>query len=145
LGLHDLDAAKETLQRWRSTIGTASVRADEFDGDIAREEHRYEAALSAWAKVVQSQPNNRRVKQKFAFLHQTLQHWAEADAAWGDALKLKETSTARLNRALCRRHLHRWNEAFDDYQHAQQLGPDDPAVRQWSKVFDGLQRYKEQM
>ena len=145
MGLHDLEGAKQTLQRWRTTIPTASVRADEFDGDIAREERRYEASLSSWTKVLQSQPNNRRVRQKMAAVQQTLQHWVEAVAAWSEVVKLKDTATARLNRAICWRHLHQWKEAFDDYQHAQQYGPDDPEVRQWSRVFDGLQRYKEQI
>jgi tetratricopeptide (TPR) repeat protein len=145
LGLHDLEGARETLQRWRSAVPSPSIRAEEFQGDIAREERDYSAALAAWEKVVRAQPNNRRVHQKVGLLHQTMGHWAKAEATWDTAIKLKETAAALLNRAICRRHLHHWNEAFDDYQHAQQLGPDDPEVRRWSKVFDGLQQYKEQI
>jgi tetratricopeptide (TPR) repeat protein len=145
IGLHDLDGAKQSLQRWRSVIPSTSIRADEFQGDIAREEHDYQTALSNWEKVVGSQPNNHRVRQKVALLHQTLERWIEADSDWGNTLNLKESLTARLNRAICRRRLHRWNDAFDDYARAQKLGPDDPEVRRWSKVFDGLQKYKEQI
>jgi len=145
MGLHDLDGAKDTLQRWRTAVKSPPPRLDEFQGDIAREERDYSNALSAYGKVVQAQPNNRRVRQKVAALQQTLQHWAEADTAWGEALKLKDNATARINRAVCRRRLHRWTEAFEDFNHAEQLGHDDPEVRRWSKVFDGLQRYREQI
>jgi len=145
MGLHDLDGAKDTLQRWRSTVKSPSLRADEFQGDIAREERDHSTALSAYEKAGQAQPNNRRVRQKVAALHQTLQQWEQADAAWSEALKLKDNATARINRAICRRRLHHWKEAFEDFSHAQQLGRDDPEVRRWSKVFDGLQRYREQI
>ena len=145
LGLHDIEAAKESLQRWHNAIPSGSVRADEFAGDIAWEEHNYPTALSTWQKVGQSQPNNHRVREKVAMLQQTLQHWTEADSVWGSVLAQKETATARLNRAVCRRHLHHWNEAFEDFNRAQKLGADDPEVRRWSKVFDGLQKYKEQI
>ena len=145
LGLHDLDGAKQSLQRWRSAIRSPSVRADEFEGDIDREEHNYQPALSAWQKVAQSQPNNHRVRQKLALLQQTLEHWTEADSAWGSVLALKETATAHLNRAVCRRRLHRWDEAFEDFERARKMSPDDPEVRRWAKVFDGLQKNKEQL
>jgi tetratricopeptide (TPR) repeat protein len=145
LGLHDLDGARESLQHWRAAIPSPSIRAEEFHGDIVREEHDYPAALAAWDKVLQAQPNNRRVREKVASLHQTMGHWTDAEAAWDAAIKQKETVTARLNRAVCRRRLHHWDAAFDDFQHAQQLGADDPEVRRWSKVFDGLQQYKEQI
>jgi|1185.fasta_scaffold03754_2 tetratricopeptide (TPR) repeat protein len=145
LGLHDLEGARESLQRWHTTIPSPSIRAEEFHGDIAHEEHDYPAALATWDKVLQAQPNNRRVRQKVALLHQTMGHWADAETAWDAAIKLKETVTERLNRALCRRRLHHWDAAFEDFQHAQQLGADDPEVRRWSKVFDGLQQYKEQI
>jgi len=36
MGLHDLDGAKDTLQRWRSAVKSPSLRLDEFQGDIAR-------------------------------------------------------------------------------------------------------------
>ena len=145
LGLHDLEGARQSLQRWRSAIHSPSVRADELEGDVAREEHNYPAALSSWQKVVQSQPNNHRVRQKLALLQQMLQHWTDADAAWGSALALKETATAHLNRAVCRRRLHQWNEAFEDFELARKLGADDPEVRRWSKLFDGLEKYKEDL
>src|SRR3954466_5218287 len=51
LGLQDLDGAKQTLQRWRSALPSASIRAEEFQGDVAREERNYQVALSTWQKV----------------------------------------------------------------------------------------------
>jgi tetratricopeptide (TPR) repeat protein len=101
--------------------------------------------LSSWEEVVRVQPNNIRVRQKLALLHQTLQHWAEADASWGKLIESKESVTGRVNRAVCRRRLRQWNDAFTDFQRAVQLAPDDPDVRHWSKVFDGLQKNKEQI
>src|SRR5215212_2435111 len=145
IGLQDFDGAKQSLQRWRTAVPKPSVRASEFEGDIARDERDYSTAFAAWDKVIQGQPNNRRVVEKSAVLHQSLQHWADAEKAWDAAIRLKETTSARLNRAVCRRRLHRWNEAFDDFEHAQRLGADDPEVRRWSKVFDGLQKYKQQI
>lgn len=145
LGLHDLDGAKQSLQRWRTTISPPSPRAEEFQGDIDREEHNYQAALTAWDKVAHAQPNNARVRSKLAALQQTLGHWPEAEAGWSATIQLKESAPARVNRALCRRHLHRWEEAFDDFNRAQKLSADDPDVRHWSKTFDGLQKYREQL
>ncbi|HJT82194.1 MAG TPA: tetratricopeptide repeat protein [Chthoniobacterales bacterium] len=145
LGLHDLEGAKQSLERWRTAVPKHSIRLEEFQGDIARDEKNHPAALAAWEKVIQTQPNNIRVRKKIAMLHQSLQHWAEAEAAWNEAMKLKETSAERLNRAICRRRLHRWNEAFEDYRRAVELGPDDPEVHRWSKVFDGLQTNKQQL
>ena len=145
LGLHDLEGAKQSLERWRSTIPKHSIRVEEFQGDIAREEKNHSTALSAWQKVIQQQPNNRRVRRKIAMFHQSLQQWGDAEVAWNEAMKLKETATERLNRAICRRRLHRWNEAFEDYRRATELGPDDPEVHRWSKVFEGLQGYKDQL
>ncbi|HEY4283330.1 MAG TPA: tetratricopeptide repeat protein, partial [Chthoniobacterales bacterium] len=145
MGLHDLDGAKDSLQRWRRAISSPSSRAAEFQGDLAKEEHDYPAALSVWSTIVQTEPNNSRVRQKIAFLQQTLGHWSDAETEWAKALGLKETVTARLNRAVCLRRLHRWDEAFADYQRAVQLGKDDPEVRRWSTVFAGLQKNKQQI
>jgi tetratricopeptide (TPR) repeat protein len=145
VGLHDMDGARESLQRWGGTIAKPSIRAEEFKGDIAGEEHNYQAALSSWKEVVRVQPNNIRARQKLALLDQTLQHWADADGGWGKVIELKDSGTARINRAVCRRRLRRWNDAFTDFQQAVQLSPDDPDVRRWSKVFDGLQKNKDQI
>src|ERR1700760_2612629 len=43
LGLHDLEGAKKPVQRWRSIIPSSSIRADEFEGDLSWEEHKYQA------------------------------------------------------------------------------------------------------
>jgi tetratricopeptide (TPR) repeat protein len=145
LGLHDLEGAKQSLQRWRTTVPAPSIRADEFQGDIARDEHDYAAAQASWNKVASAQPNNHRIWEKLALLAQTQQRWAEAEATWGTALQLRQTATARLNRAICRRHLRHWNEAFEDFEAARKLGPDDPEVRRWSRAFEALQRARDQI
>ena len=45
---------------------------------------------------------------------------------------------ARVYRALCRRHLHRWQDAFADLKRAQELAPDDPEVQRVSKLFEQM-------
>ncbi|MEY2438921.1 MAG: hypothetical protein QOI34_306 [Verrucomicrobiota bacterium] len=139
IGLHDLEAAKQSLLEWRKAIASPSPRWNEYEGDIAREEHDFPTALSAWQKVVDVQPKNHRVLEKIALLHQTQQRWTDADRAWNTTLQIKETAGARINRAVCLRRLHQWKDALDDLHRARQLSADDPDVRRWSKLFQGLE------
>src|SRR3954469_23755737 len=97
LGLHDLEGAKDTLRKWRAAIPTPSPRANEFEGDIAREERNSQLALDAWNKAVQAQPNNVRVRSKLAALQQSLGRWAEAETTWGNVIQLKDSATSRVN------------------------------------------------
>ena len=145
LGLHDTDGARQTLSQWRKTVASPNARADEFEGDIFREEHNFAGALLAWQKVAEAEPKNRRVRDKIAMLQQNERHWNDAEAAWTDSLEIKESATARVNRAVCRRRLHKWPAAFDDLHRAQQLTPEDPDVRRWTKIFEGLSKFIEQI
>jgi tetratricopeptide (TPR) repeat protein len=145
VGLHDLEGARQSLGEWRKTVKSPSLKAEDYEGDIAREGHQFAAALTAWQKVIQSQPKNRRVREKIALLQQSQNHWSEADSTWSEALQMKDSATARINRAVCRRRLHRWPEAFDDLHRAQQLNPDDPDVRRWSRLFAGLGKFLDQI
>ena len=143
--LHDLEGAKQSLADWRRAVEAPSARRTEFEGDIAREEQQSSAALSAWQKVVEMQPDNHRVREKIARLYQAQKEWKKADAAWTAAIQIKDDPISRINRAVCRRRLHRWKEAFEDLHRARQLGPDDPQVRRWSRLFNGLARYLDQI
>jgi tetratricopeptide (TPR) repeat protein len=145
LGLHDLDGAKDSLRQWRAAVASPSLRFDEFQGDIAREERDSTGAFAAWQRVTQAQPKNLRVRQKIALLKQNQSQWSDADTEWSRVLESKDSAAGRINRALCRRHLHRWKDVFDDFHRAQQLSADDPEVHRWSKIFEGLEKYAEQI
>lgn len=145
IGLHDLDGAKETLADWRRKVQPAPPKIDEYEGDIAHETRNFPEALAAWRKAAAAQPRRHRVFEKIATLVQGQEHRSEAIAAWTDALKAKDTALARINRAVCQRRLHHWNEAFDDLHHAQKLGPDEPDVQRWSKVFESVGKFLNQI
>ena len=143
--LHDLTGAKQSLAEWRQAISSPSPQIDEYEGDVACEEQRFPDAFAAWEKIVGQQPANRSILEKIALLHQRLQHWTQADAAWSAAIEIGDDSTARINRAVCGRRLHHWKEAFEDLRRASELGPDDPLVRRWSRLFQELSKYVDQI
>ncbi len=145
IGLHDFDGARQTLTDWRQTVRPLSARPDELQGDVAREESNFTGALQAWKKALATQPKNRRVLEKIALVEQREQHWPEAIAAWTGALQAHDNATARINRAACYRRLRQWNEAFEDLHHAQKLAPDDPDVQRWSRVFERVSKFVDQI
>ena len=54
---------------------------------------------------------------------------------------MQENAIARTNRALCRRRLHRWHDAFEDLEKARALAPDDPEVQRGAKLFDRIEKF----
>ncbi len=145
MALHDFEGAKQTLADWRETVKPAPMRTEEFEGDIAYEEHDLPRALEAWKKAAAARPKNGRASEKIAALEQSKQHWNEAAAAWTDALKAKDNAVARINRAVCLRRLRNWDEAFRDLHHAQKLGPEEPDVQRWSKTFENLGKFLDEI
>jgi tetratricopeptide (TPR) repeat protein len=145
IGLHDFDGARRTLADWRQTVRPLSARPDKFQGDIALEEGDFAGALQAWGKTLAAQPKNRRLAEKIASLEQRAQRWPEAVAMWTRALQVHDNATARINRAVCYRRLRQWNEAFDDLHHAQKLAPDDPDVQRWSRLFENVSKFVDQI
>ena len=97
--------------------------------------------FQAWGKVVTAEPKNTRVLEKIARLEKTQQHWAAENDAWTAHLAVQENAMARINRALCRRRLHRWQEAFEDLQKAQALAPDDPEVQRGGKLLEQMGKF----
>ena len=69
----------------------------------------------------------------------------DAVTFWTRALQIKDNATARINRAVCHRRLRQWNEAFEDFRHAQKLGADEPAVQRWRHVFETISKYLEEI
>jgi tetratricopeptide (TPR) repeat protein len=145
IGLHDLDGAKQTLADWRNSVQPTPSRTDEYEGDIAREEHDFPRALEAWRKAAVAQPKWKRVFEKIAAVEQSQQHWNEAIESWTGALKAKDNATARINRAVCQRRLRHWDDAFLDLHHAQKLAADDPDVQHWSKTFENIGKFLDEI
>lgn len=145
LGSRDLEGAKQTLAQWRKAVRSPPPRLDEFEGDIAKEEHDTARALQSWAKALDRQPKNRRAPEKIALLEQSQRHWSEANRAWSALLQIEDDAVARVNRAACRRRLREWNGALEDLHRAQQLAPDDPEVQHWSKLFEKLGKFLDEI
>jgi tetratricopeptide (TPR) repeat protein len=139
--MRDFPGVKQTLDEWRRTVKNPSPKLDEYAGDLAAELHEPDAALTSWMKVLALEPKNIGVLEKVAALQKLQQHWAGENAAWSALITVQDSATARINRALCRRRLHRWQEAFDDLQRAQELAPDDPEVQRGGKVLGQIGRY----
>ncbi len=145
LHLHDIDGAKQALAEWRKNARTPLPRMEECEGDIAREARDLASALGHWRKAAAGRAKRHRVFEKIAGAEQSLRHWAEAVEAWSNALKSKETATSHIHRAVCYRQLRQWTEAFADLHEAQRRGPDEPEVQRWSRVFENIGRYLEQI
>ena len=138
LGLGDTAGAKETLTVWRKNVRKPSPKYHEFSGDIAAKEQNASAALASWSRSLAARPKNVRVLRKLARLHRAERNWQEQDAALSKILALGEDAAARIERALCRRRMHRWVEAHADLARARELAPDDPRVRDGAELFARL-------
>ncbi|PYI91179.1 MAG: hypothetical protein DME97_14615 [Verrucomicrobia bacterium] len=140
-GLHDLTGVKQTLDKWRRTVPKPSPNLDEYAGDLAAAQKDDAAAIEAWKSVAAAAPKNVRVLEKIARLEKRRQFWTKEDAAWTALLAVQESASARINRALCRRRLHRWHDAFEDLEKARALAADDPEVQRGAKLLDGTGKF----
>jgi len=138
LGLGDLTGAKQTLDEWRRAIREPSEKIDDYSGDLALAENDPTRAMQLWAKAIAAKPKSARTLQKVARLESAQGHWSEAERTWTTALQMKETATARINRAMCQHHLHHWDEALDDLHRAYDLAPSDLEVQRVGKLFERL-------
>ena len=139
-GLHDLAAVSQSLDDWRNAVAEPSRNLDEYVGDYAAAKNDDAWAVAAWRKVAEADPKNARIWEKIARLEKRHHFWAKEDEAWTTLLALQENGVARINRALCRRRLHRWHDAFEDLEKAKALGPDDPEVVRGVKLFARLEK-----
>jgi len=140
-GGRDFAGVKQSLEEWRRAIKSPSPNLEEYAGDLALEQQDLPGALQAWRKVLAPDTKNVRVLEKIARLEHRQQHWTEANTAWSGLIEARDDVTARINRALCRRRLHRWPEAFEDLQRAQQMAPDDPEVVRGGKLFERMGKF----
>jgi Cytochrome c biogenesis factor len=139
-GRQDLAAVKQTLDDWRRTVPKPSLNLDEYAGDLAEAQNDAASAIEAWQKVVSQNSKNPRVLEKIARLEKQRQFWTKEDAALSALIAVQDTGIARVNRALCRRRLHRWHEAFEDLEKAKELAGDDPEVQRAARLFERLNK-----
>jgi tetratricopeptide (TPR) repeat protein len=135
-GLHDLAGVKQSLDEWRRTVPKTSLNLEEYAGDLAAAQNDDAAAVEAWKSIASAEPKNVRVLEKIARLEKRRQFWTKEDAAWSALIAAQESAMARINRALCRRRLHRWHDAFEDLEKARALAPDDPEVQRGAKLLE---------
>jgi tetratricopeptide (TPR) repeat protein len=140
-GLRDFDGVNLALEEWRRTVTTPSPKLEEYTGDLALEQRDSAGAVQAWTKALSAEPRNTRVLEKVARVEKTQQHWAEENAAWTAYIDVQDSAIARINRALCRRRLHRWQDAFEDLKRAQELAPDDSEVQRGGKLFEQMGKF----
>ncbi len=140
-GQANYKGAKQTFIKWRATIPNPSSKLDEYIGDVALAENNAAGALQAWHRLLGTNPRNLRVLIKVANAEEKQHHWLEAETAWTATLAVKVTGKVLAQRALCRRHRHRWPEALADLRRAKQLAPDDPDVIECAKLFEHLDKF----
>jgi tetratricopeptide (TPR) repeat protein len=140
-GMHDFAGVKQTLEDWRRAVPKPSANLEEYAGDLAAAQEDDAAAIEAWKNVAGADPKNVRVLEKIARLEKSRQFWTKEDAAWSALIAAQENAIARINRALCRRRLHRWHDAFEDLQKAQALAPDDPEVQRGAKLLERTSKF----
>jgi tetratricopeptide (TPR) repeat protein len=141
LGTNDLEAARESLLLWRKAVRRLSPKHDELTGDLAAKEDDHAAAAQAWSRSLTADSSNTRVMHKLARAYRRLNRPADEDAVLTKLLEREDDGAVRMERALCRRRLHRWTEALDDYRVAQELAPDDLGVRRGAKLFERLTKF----
>jgi tetratricopeptide (TPR) repeat protein len=140
-GLRDPAGIKQALEEWRRAVSKPSTNLDEYTGELALEQHDLAGAVQAWKKVLAVDAKNIRVLEKIARAEKAQQHWTEENGAWTTYLEVQDGAVARINRALCRRRLHRWQDAFEDLKRAQELAPDDPEVQRGGKLFEQMGKF----
>jgi tetratricopeptide (TPR) repeat protein len=135
-GRNDLAAVKQTLDDWRRVVPKPSLTLEDYTGDLALRQKDDAAAIEAWTKVVGSDPKNKRVLEKIGRLEKSRHNWTKEEAAWSALLAVEENAVVRVNRALCRRRLHRWHDTFEDLEKARALSPDDPEVQSGARLLE---------
>jgi tetratricopeptide (TPR) repeat protein len=139
--LHDLAAVSQSLDDWRNTVPEPSPKLDEYAGEYAAAKNDDAWAVAAWKKVTALNPKNVQVWEKIARLEKRQRFWVKEEAAWTAILAVGENAVARINRALCRRRMHRWHDAYEDLQASQAVGRDDPEVQRGAKLLEHLGKY----
>jgi tetratricopeptide (TPR) repeat protein len=139
-GLHDLEEVSQSLDDWRNAVPEPSWNLDEYAGDYAAAKKDDAWAVAAWKRVAAVDPKNIRIWEKIARLEKRRHLWTKEDAAWTALIDVQDSGIARINRALCRRRLHRWHDAFEDLEKAKALAADDPDVQRGAKLLERIDK-----
>jgi tetratricopeptide (TPR) repeat protein len=140
-GMRDFAGVKQSLEEWQRTVPKPYLTVHEYTGALAAEQKDWPLAVEAWTKVIAAEPRNTGVLEKIARAEKLQKHWAQENDAWTAHIAVEDNAIARINRALCRRRLHRWQDAFDDLQRAHTLAPDDPEVQRGAKLLEQMGRF----
>jgi Flp pilus assembly protein TadD len=140
-GMNDLAAVSQSLDDWRNAVPEPSLKLDEYAGEYAARKNDDAWALAAWKKVVAAEPKNIRLWEKIAQLEKRRHFWAKEDVAWTAIIAAQDNPSTRINRALCRRRLHRWHDAFEDLEKARALAADDPEVQRGAKLLEATGKF----
>lgn len=140
-GMRDFAGVQQSLEDWRRAVPKPSLTLEEYTGDLAAEQKEWPRAVEAWTRVVTAEPKNSAVLEKIARAENVQKRWAQESDAWSAHIAAQDNAIARINRALCRRRLHRWQDAFEDLERAQALAPDDPEVQRGAKLFEQMGKF----
>ena len=140
-GMRDFAGAKQTLEDWRRAVPNPSPNLDEYTGDLAAEQKEWPRAVEAWTRVVTAEPRNTVVLEKIARAENIQKRWAQESDAWSAHITVQDNAIARINRALCRRRMYRWQDALEDLERALALAPDDPEVQRGAKLLEQTGRF----
>jgi tetratricopeptide (TPR) repeat protein len=152
LGSGDIPGAKRALASWRVAVEKPSPKVDEYGGDVALAEGDPATAIQFWHKVLAAQPKSAgrtdssrgehlRVLQKIASAASANRDWKEENSALSQMITTEDSAVPRIQRALCLRHLHEWDNAYADLHRAQQLAPDDPEVVRATHLFERIGKF----
>ncbi len=141
LGLKDTAAASQTLQQWKRAITEETPRRLELAGDLALAEQDSARALESWNKSLAAKPTRLRVLRKIAQLHHDAKQWAEEDEILSRLIEVDDRASARVQRALARRRLHRWPDAVEDIRRAQELQPAAAKTREAADLFERIDKF----
>ncbi|HEX4639905.1 MAG TPA: hypothetical protein VH252_00875 [Chthoniobacterales bacterium] len=139
-GLRDFEGVSQSLDDWRNTVPEPALNHGEYVGDYAAAKGDDAWAVAAWKAVAAADPKNVRIWEKIARLEKRQHFWTKEDAAWTALLAVQDNAVARVNRALCRRRLHRWHDAFEDLEKAKALAPEDPEVQRGAKLLERIEK-----
>src|SRR6266550_3746557 len=143
--MNDKASAEKIVSEWRAAERQPGPKLEEAIGDVALARQDEQEAILHWQKALRRDPKNERVLRKIAELEHAHRHWIEEDAAWSTLIKTRDSADARLRRAIARRQLHRWEDALADLQRARLLAPGNAQVEEWSKRFERLSKFLDEV